>query len=112
MFVFSTLARSDKIKVYYTAVNDPMRKTLYLTYLNVGAMVECSNLQRGILYESKAYYPIVDAIGCLNDSDGEQWLVFIQVSLLKYDKLIWAVCIMEWPEKGRFHCSITYTMTL
>ena len=76
---FKHLRRSDKIHVYYTTVHDPTRKTLELTYSQVDAMVDCSNLQRGILYESKAYYPIVDAIGCLTDNDGEHWLVFIQV---------------------------------
>ena len=82
---FNHLRSSDKICVYYETVDDPTRKCLSLTYSQVSAIVDCSNLQRGILYETKAYYPIVDAIGCLTDNDRKHWLVFIQISLSKYE---------------------------
>ena len=43
-----------------------------------------SKLERGILYEMRVCYPIIDAVGLLDDDDRKPWLVFIQVSLAEY----------------------------
>lgn len=43
-------------------------------------------LQSGTLYEMRTNYPIVDAVGLLQDNKGVDWLVFIQVSLQAYDE--------------------------
>ena len=44
------------------------------------------SLKQCIIYEMKAFYPIIDGIGYLKDEHEKLWLVFIQVSLSKYEK--------------------------
>ena len=42
-------------------------------------------VQRNMLYELRTSHPIVDALGYLREADGMYWLVFIQISLQRYE---------------------------
>ena len=88
MFIFFSKSLETKsIKVSYCSMNDSNTKELELKFdcseeINgyEGALKQC------VFYEMKAYYPIIDGIGYLKDKHEKLWLVFIQISLLKYEK--------------------------
>ena len=40
-------------------------------------------MKKGVIYEMRTYYPVADAVGCLQDNNSKEWLVFIQISLFK-----------------------------
>ena len=42
-------------------------------------------MQRNTLYELRTSHPIVDALGYLHQTDDTYWLVFIQISLQRYE---------------------------
>ena len=41
-------------------------------------------LTKGVLYRLRPFHPVIDAVGYTEDSDGEPWLLLIQVSLSNY----------------------------
>ena len=62
-----------------------------------------------VLFELRANHPIVDAVGLLKGSDGKQWLVFIQVSLIAYKDHRSLIDLFHRPPKGApVHQNISY----
>ena len=82
--------RKSEILIHYRRQSDgDSEKTsdLKLSISNTASLdLLHSTLEPGILYEMRASYPIIDAVGCLDGDDGKRWLVFIQVSLAEYVK--------------------------
>jgi len=68
-------------------MKDPNTKELVLEFDCSEEISGCDDaLNQCVLYEMKAYYPIIDGIGYLKDKHDKLWLVFIQISLSKYEK--------------------------
>lgn len=86
---FSKIQETKSIKVSYRTMkndsNAPDELELKFDYSEDIKGYEDA-LTQGVLYETKAYYPIIDGVGYLKDQRGKLWLVFIQISLSKYEK--------------------------
>ena len=48
-------------------------------------MPDIKQLQTGVLYELRSHHPTIDAVGLLNSDKNDSWLVFIQISVSKYE---------------------------
>ena len=81
---FSLLRESSSIKVLCVDRTQRKQREITLHYIEVLEIDINKAINRSILYEMRAYYPVVDAVGYLNDDHGNGWLVFIQISLSKY----------------------------
>lgn len=79
-FLFFKYLKKEKTIMVCTADNHSVQ----LYYEGVVEMENDATLQNGKIYEMKAFYPIVDAVGYLKDQSENYWLVFIQVSLSCY----------------------------
>ena len=87
MYIFLKSLEVKSIKVSYHSMNDSNTKELELKFDYSGEIHGCEGaLKQCVLYEMKAYYPIIDGIGYLKDKHEKLWLVFIQISLSKYEK--------------------------
>lgn len=77
---------NSKITVRYCTLSDK-ESVLELTISSVVSLsLLDTEVKQGILYEMRASYPVVDAVGYLKGNDENRWLVFIQVSLQEYVK--------------------------
>ena len=60
--------------------------TLKISKVHPLHAVQDEGLDLGLLYKVKANFPVIDAVGLLEDSRSEKLLVFFQVSIQSYEK--------------------------
>lgn len=102
---FSLLKDFSFIKVLCAGREGKEPTEITLKFNDVSAMDINTTISKHVIYEMRAYYPIVDAVGCLKDNDDDEWLVFIQISLAKY-KHHRSLCDLFHKSNGHSNMSI------
>ena len=86
LFFIHHQKEKSKITIAYNNVNTTNSVMLHVHVDEVKRLDPLQDkLRPKVLYELRTNHPIVDAVGLLPDNNGTPWLVFIQVSLQRYE---------------------------